>query len=530
MRKLVAVVLGAALLAPTGVGADGESPPGLACYRDPDTGELRQSWDPMSPPCVPYYEGDNGGETWRGVNEDEVHVVITVDVGSYAGEATPPAGTYIDLDAPSKPPCEADYLPDLEECDHVLVRSARALLLYFNTNWQTYNRRVHAFMYFTDASSRTARRNDASRNLADISPFAVIDQGIFSGYNDAYVSAAAGRGMMVFASPSALTEDVYSDGAPFVWTFWPDTSDRADIYASYVCQNVAPYPVSHSGGPSGAGGFNGEHRRFGLYYTTDPDAAGLLEFRHLVRQRLAACGVSWEAEASFPQEGFVVNNGDLGAAQLAAVAAFQGTGVTTVLWLGGVEGKFSHYAAAAGFFPEIVLAGDRGIEGRANGRLQNQLVWANAWGPTFDIRDDYLAGEHAVGEAMPNATEDERLFGSRMYRDLFMLFYAVQVTGPDLNPWNVEAALRAVPASSSSGPHDAACSFPEGEYTCVDDAMELWWDGSGRAPGTSSSGCMRAIEGGSRLLPWEWSGQDRVFANPNDPCIGNGRTNKMRPL
>src|SRR5688572_7868513 len=41
------------------------------CVGDPP----RQIEDPQSPPCVPYWSGDNGGSTWRGVTRDEIRVV-----------------------------------------------------------------------------------------------------------------------------------------------------------------------------------------------------------------------------------------------------------------------------------------------------------------------------------------------------------------------------------------------------------------------------------------------------------------------
>src|SRR5687767_737413 len=40
------------------------------CVGDPP----RQIEDPQSPPCVPYWSGDNGGATWRGVTRDEIRV------------------------------------------------------------------------------------------------------------------------------------------------------------------------------------------------------------------------------------------------------------------------------------------------------------------------------------------------------------------------------------------------------------------------------------------------------------------------
>src|SRR5688572_9616548 len=40
------------------------------CVGDPP----RQIEDPQSPPCVPYWEGDNGGATSKGVTRDEIRI------------------------------------------------------------------------------------------------------------------------------------------------------------------------------------------------------------------------------------------------------------------------------------------------------------------------------------------------------------------------------------------------------------------------------------------------------------------------
>src|SRR5688500_15884936 len=40
------------------------------CVGDPP----RQTEDPQSPPCVPYWEGDNGGSTYKGVTRDEIRI------------------------------------------------------------------------------------------------------------------------------------------------------------------------------------------------------------------------------------------------------------------------------------------------------------------------------------------------------------------------------------------------------------------------------------------------------------------------
>src|SRR5439155_17384244 len=42
------------------------------CVGDPP----RQIEDPQSPPCVPYWQGDNGGATSKGVTADEIRIAV----------------------------------------------------------------------------------------------------------------------------------------------------------------------------------------------------------------------------------------------------------------------------------------------------------------------------------------------------------------------------------------------------------------------------------------------------------------------
>src|SRR5687768_11157954 len=76
----------------------GDNPATYRCVGSPP----RQTEDPLSPPCVPYFEGDNFGDTYQGVTEDEVKLVLYFDgnlgtVGTSRGTETCPTNTMIDL-------------------------------------------------------------------------------------------------------------------------------------------------------------------------------------------------------------------------------------------------------------------------------------------------------------------------------------------------------------------------------------------------------------------------------------------------
>lgn len=82
----------------------------------------RQTEDPLSPPCIAVYEGDNGGATAKGVTRDEVKVIIETEETTVDQQA----GAFIDC-------AEA---PRSDEPPRDLV--CKAWQKYFNDRFQTY--------------------------------------------------------------------------------------------------------------------------------------------------------------------------------------------------------------------------------------------------------------------------------------------------------------------------------------------------------------------------------------------------------
>lgn len=515
---------------------DGSRPPGKPCVTDPETGETRQSIDPMAPQCAPYFQGDNGGETWQGVSEDEIRVLVYVDGAntSYNNEPSPGAGIYIDLDQPPLPPCpKGTNGGGTNKCDHQIVRQTRALANYFNRHFQTYDRRAHFWVYFNDGQgSVTSRRAEAHANWDTIRPFAVLDQATFNGNNQAYQDAIAARGVLVFTSETALPNAFYRKFPSFAWGFWPDVEHWSDLYASYVCQTLVGRPATRMGNPPGTDPRNGQTRKFGLFFTTDQKAPGLIHFAKITREKLRKCGIPKDApEGFFPESRFAVNPRDTGKPQADAVAKFQAAGVTTVLYLGGVEGKFSHLADKAGYYPEIVIADDLFQGNNVTAREQNPTVWQNAWAVHFQVRfDDPLdsPGYAAYRESYPGAPEDEARYVNEIYRDHFMLFQAIQVAGPRLSPEQVDKGFHAIPPKKSSrNPYEAACYFDPGDYSCVKDATVIWWDPTGVSAGDGKPGCWRYAREGRRFQANRWPGTLEVF-DPDDACGGYDAARRAR--
>ncbi len=508
-------------------GGSGKRPVTKRCVGKP----LRQTEDPNSPPCVPFFEGDNGGATWQGVTSEEITVMVyssaydTIpDNRERRTQSTPAPGSYCDVDkAPDTELTCLDSNHGLE--DHSVVRITRAYAKYFNERFQTYDRHVHFWVYFSSGSSSAARKADAAANWERLKPFAVLDNAIFGGYNEIYAEASARRRISVYGSFASFANSYYRNSAPYIWSFWPDVEHYADMFTSYLCTKVAPYPVSHSG----IGADQSKPRRYGLMYTTDEDFKGLEYFAELVKTGIQNCpnGAKMEIATSvtYSRNQYQVDSGPVAAEEARDnIAKLESANATTVLWLGGYETQHSIAAKSADYYPEWVLAGDLLNDTIENGRFQQQDVWRYAWLTTNLIREDQTASvpaRQAYRETETNPDPNDEDDATNVYRIFFSLFKAIQVAGPHLSPETVDQGHHAIPKTSSTSPYVAACFYDPGDSTCVKDAMESWWDPDAPDPYGNSGvkGCYRMVRAGKRYLAGTWEGDDKdVFANRNDLC------------
>jgi len=505
----------------------------------------RQTEDPSSPPCVPFFEGDNFGATYQGVGKQEVTVLVYFDAGATgltpALETSPAPNTYVDIDKPRLPNCPPDEgsgYTDPNQCDQVWVRMLKGLSRYFNSRFQTYNRHVHYWAFFASGSNTTAaqRRGDAAANVERLHPFAVLDEATFGGYNEEYDQAMNQLHVLTFDStPGSLPNAYYRKNAPLSYNFFPDVEHWAALYSDYVCLKVAKYPVSHYGNPPGAGPPNGAPRKFGMWYTIDPGAPQFRQFAELVMSQVKSqCGLTG-VTATYSRDGYAVDSTDTGTEGAQAAAKFQSAGVTTVLYLGGTETRFADAADAIHYYPEIIVAGNLANDNTFIGAVQNQNVWRNASMMAYHIRINRFQdspGYRAYKEGDPSGDDSAGVVARDEYRDNFMLFQAIQIAGPRLTPESVDQGLHAIRPNLSSSPFSPALYFDPGDYTMVKDAMSGWWDPQGHAfnpaGGAQVAGCWRLVNNGKRYTAGHWPGGDTAFKNGTDPCDGGGGSIRQR--
>ena len=483
----------------------------------------RQTEDPLSPPCVQFFEGDNGGATYQGVTGDEIKIVVYFDPGVYTptsrGQDTTPSARLLDLWEPLRD-------DDTRVGQIIAVKN---WMTYFEQAFQTYNRKAHFYIYYAPAqypATPESRSSDAAYVYKEIRPFATITATGLAGASDDYLKFMAQHGVLNFGSVQGRSSRFFTQFPKLVWGYPPTIESIANSYASAVCKTVVNKPTAFGG----TGVANGQPRRFGLLYTTDPIYPQLQRQAQLVKEQLQACGANIVEEATYPRNGFTVDTQTNPAYATDNMLKFQQARVTTVLWPGGVEIKQSQSANNLGYFPEWVLAGDGQQDAAAYGQRQDQTVWdQHAWVITPQTRVGTLEEElcfqaYRTVDTIEATNNDVQGFACPLYNDLRQLFTGIQVAGPKLGPASIDKGFHAIPEVASPDPRVPACYYEPGDYTCVKDGTAMWYDRNQVHPVNNNPGCWRMAAGGKRYLNTGWPNQElNTLKNPDiavDPCNG----------
>ncbi len=497
------------------------SPTSKRCVGSPP----RQTEDPLSPPCVAFFEGDNFGATYAGVRRDEVRVLFYLEGGvtrpTSRGSETTPVGTCSDLGDPP------------QESDDMYLRALRPLQRYFNSRYQTYGRVVRFIVCFSAngiTSSPEHRRADAAANFERSKPFAFVNVTIsnIAAYDEYLLDE---KRALSFDSALAQPAAVFRKFPGRVWSYIASIEQQARKFSSYVCTKVVGHSVSFGGNDNDLDErlHNGRPRRLGLLRTDDPAYPQTQLFARLVREQVSRCGGLFVSERTYPRPFGINYAPDRATYGQDNMIAFKQAGVSTVIWAQGWEEKHTRAAAQLNYRPEWVMAGDLGIEGYDIGQFQDPTVWSHAWvagDVTFFEGFEQSFCFLAIREADPDFPRADATAACplRLYESLRQLFTGIQVAGPRLSPTTMDEGYHAIPHIASTDPRIPACFYEVGDYTCVKDTVAMWWDSQAQAP-NNTRGCWRMPERAKRYLPGTWPREDvPARRRPTDPCNGYSAT------
>jgi len=463
----------------------------------------RQTEDPLSPTCVPFYVGDNGGATYQGVTAKEVRIVMYFDANSTLntsqGTSTPPYNTIVDVDDPPKPR------------EHPAITVNRGWQKYFMKRYAAYNRKVHIFVQFGSFDSSGgqtpgSQAQDAALAYAKVKPFAVVNYAGF-GNGDYYNNYMAEHGVLIFGSVAGRSADFYKQYPGQQWGYKPPLEYGAAQYANGACSILKGKPADSMGAATDPSGpQNGQPRVYGFLYTRDKAWPGVtqqaLVSRDLMKKQ---CGITPKIEQHYDLNSFSVDNRSTPDYAANIALAFQRAGVTTVLWPAGYEVKISQAMNNIKYYPEIIV-GDDDLQASLNGtQFQDQTTWDNAWiisSVTYDPAPNEricTQSYRSVDQASPAA--DVQAFACEYYQDLRQLFTGIQVAGPNLTPESIDQGFHAIPPLESTNPQLPTCYYLAGDYTCVKDSALMHWDSAGQRSASSQPGCWRMVQNGKRFLP-----------------------------
>ena len=523
----------------------------------------RQTADPLSPPCVPAFKGNNGGATYQGVTANRVTILFHFHYdqgtcGSGVGESNvcvPPQG-YYDMDKPS------DY------DQFFLFQYLGAWQYYFNTHYQSYQRKVHFMVYLSSLPANQAQQynnfngwgtcsdgeTDAALNYRDLHPFAVLDEFYSDAERACYRTYMVQHHVLVFGGQVVwLTQDFYKQFHGLVWEY-SETMDRASQnYASWFCTRIAPYPSNFAGQ-----GSNGKKRKFGIvYYDPGANTAGGhtdIDWEKILEGDIKAqCGVTMADKATYPIYQAWSSSGTQSSRMLADMQRFQHEGITSVVMV-GASGDDANQASSINYFPEWLIMGDdindsslfaAGMpsDEEAHSIALTQQPLQNADGQPVE-----RACYEAITWAWPNIPRDTLDISYAClyyYDDLRQLFTGIQVAGPHLTPESMNEGFHAIPPHPSPGPDQPACFYLPDDYTCFKDVTVEFWDPNAQPAsqcgqtcnrsGSYANGCWRMWMGGARFLPGEWpKGNGVAGATYREICNlyqgGSGGVQIQNPL
>jgi len=487
----------------------------------------RQTDDPLSPPCVATFDGDNFGSTYQGVTGDEVRVVMYLDGGinyinaSDAGNTVAPANELYDLFQTCK--------SNDSGCQFFINTAFRSWMKYFNDHFQTYGRVVHFYVYWSNqANSNTPenRQADAAEIYSRVKPFAVVSFAT-EPFEDTFLEAMADHQVLNFGSFGGRKASFFQAHPKLIWGYLPSLDQQADQFSTYLCSKVIGKNVSATfGDPADVG----HPRKIGIIHAgTTQGQDGLVALYDAVRQKMQACGADIVAETSSPDDnGCLVQDNNYKQHQYGptGMADFKSKGVTTIVWTGCIDGDWAKSADALQFHPEWVIIGDGQLDGNTPVKLAQAstefdhhavIVSPQTYQPALQQQTCY----RAYRETDQDMSDPDLGYVCEFYTNLFQLFVGIQVAGPRLGPTSIDEGFHAIPQHESGNPEVPACFYNQNDYTCVKDAEAEWWDSAGQAPGDNRPGCWRSLQGGARYLPGKWpDGNIDAQYTGNEPCNG----------
>lgn len=439
--------------------------------------------------CVAENDTD-GGESAPGVTSDTITVV-----GWLPNDSDPIFGIVR----------QALGIDDtVEEVEETYRGLAEAFQAYYETSGRTVE------LEFVQASGSmldpVSARADAVR-AADLEPFAVLGGPLLA---STWTEELHARDIVCLACPGI------SDSEPSAFGILPNQSHIRSHVVSYVATKLK----------DGTAEFGGddvvdEERVFGLLSLAQSSSDERTAERYV--DRFDDEGIDIVESATFP-----LDPGRASELATGIIARMKEAGVTTVVVRADpiTLPAFTREATKQDWYPEWVIGGYQFTDTSTFARTFDQEQWQHAFGLSFlppkappEVTPAYRLYDWFHGTPPP---ADDSLILT--YPQVALLFTGIHFAGPDLTVENFRDALFAFPPTPSAvtqpsldygfGIWGEADGDYAGDYSGIDDMVELWWDPDVEGPdetGDDGAGLYQYANGGERYMPHQYTDDVHVF-------------------
>jgi hypothetical protein len=429
--------------------------------------------EPYTPPCYTF-DGDNGGETSRGVTSTDIVVSIR-EIGDFNL-----AELFAELSG-----------REVADSPEVVRETILAMAEYFNERFQFWGRQIRIEFYsgqgavlneFLSAGQDRALA-DANRAADDVGAFADI-----SAVTIPYAQALSQQRVVNIGSPYP-SRAWYDRNRPYAWSTFPNGTAVVESASSAVVHRLREEPNAIYAGP----GLQGLPRKIAILAPENPEYQESVD-AFIARNREK--GVETALNLRYKLD---INSMPTQASNL--IAQLKDAQVTTVqcgcdpiMLAIGLAPKANEQS----YFPEWQTAGLAFVDQDIVSQLIDSRQWERAYGIAYNAASEPLGGSvgyRAFKTVRPN---DEPAFGvEAAHAQMLLLALGLHMAGPNLTPETFEQGLFNYPGGQ--GPY-GFWAFGPGNHTTTDDYREVWWDPNRISPQNGEPGSWVELHGGRRYL------------------------------
>ena len=450
-----------------------------------------------SPPCVPKFEGDNGGDTYPGVTKDKIRFV----------HFSCQSNEQVDAILQSQ---------GLAATDEEVEAMGQASVKFINEFYETYGRELTWERVVGDCPTTPpdpAKARQAAAEVAKTKPAFV------------YVAGGGSSGADVFAQAGIVSVGVqwnvqpfYAGRRPFRWDIFPTSNETAQWMGEYYCKKMAKKPASNAGRvihPT-IGGRDAQ-RKLGIIVPDDGTGTILPAAQEVSKIVKDCSGVdapvfTYQSDINRATEQTRVTVAGLIDAKVTTVTCMCDPIAPVFMTQGMTQNNY---------FPEHMLAGMGLLDYDVLGRLYDPAQWTHAFGPSqlaeqvdFSQSDAAKVWKAAGNQGTP-CTACNLQWGY-----MSMIGSMINSAGPNLNPGTIEAAIigkgytRGGWQQTGGDPTVYLIKFGRGDYNAISDFREVYWDPGARSNVDGKQGAYVSIDGGRRYAGGELSPEFKIAAKP----------------